>query len=493
MRIILNKVLECSKTFLIVLLLFLFPSVNYSQTWWHSYKNPGETCQRGFDICQLSNEYFYIAGLKGSSFATAKINIIKINKYGNVLWSKFYSDSTVSGISAFACASSSDGGCVLSGYRNDAIPYSMKIDSNGNIIWNKTYENHNLAGSTFEMIRTFDNGYLLCGSFYILKIDSTGNYLWSHTDSVLYGNKGNIYSAIETSDNCFVSLGYSYSSILSPVISKFSQNGNLIWQKTFYNYGADVFVYKIKKLTNCFLLMGESEFEDPLLGKNYKYYFSKIDTAGNDISRHSGFDSTGKIEDFGNGLNVIDDNRFIFTSMDYSSINDSVTYTVFKIVDSNGIIKYKNIITDSNFRGGYEPRALLPLNTGHIMCSGLTHQNPTSYGAVFMARMDTTLYINPTAITIASNEIPKYFSLSQNYPNPFNPETRINFSIPKAGFVTLKIYDMLGRETATLVNEFKNAGNYITEFNASGLPSGVYYCKMISGDFSDVKKMVVVK
>ncbi|MBM4159240.1 MAG: T9SS type A sorting domain-containing protein, partial [Ignavibacteria bacterium] len=98
----------------------------------------------------------------------------------------------------------------------------------------------------------------------------------------------------------------------------------------------------------------------------------------------------------------------------------------------------------------------------------------------------------PNAITNA-NEIPTTYSLSQNYPNPFNPVTKINFAIPKQGFVSLKVFDILGREVANLVNEVKSPGNYVLDFNASHLASGVYYYKLESADFTDIKKMVLIK
>ena len=85
------------------------------------------------------------------------------------------------------------------------------------------------------------------------------------------------------------------------------------------------------------------------------------------------------------------------------------------------------------------------------------------------------------------------FSLSQNYPNPFNPSTKISYSIKEEGLVTLKVYDILGTEITTLVNENKPAGNYEAEFDASQLPSGMYIYKLQSGSFSDVKKMLLTK
>ena len=90
-------------------------------------------------------------------------------------------------------------------------------------------------------------------------------------------------------------------------------------------------------------------------------------------------------------------------------------------------------------------------------------------------------------------EIPIKYDLSQNYPNPFNPSTKINFTIPKTGLVTLKVYDILGKEIATLVNEVKNTGSYIVEFNGSNLSSGTYFYRMQAGDFVSIKKMMFIK
>jgi photosystem II stability/assembly factor-like uncharacterized protein len=85
------------------------------------------------------------------------------------------------------------------------------------------------------------------------------------------------------------------------------------------------------------------------------------------------------------------------------------------------------------------------------------------------------------------------YKLEQNYPNPFNPTTVINYSIPKERFVTIKVYDILGREIKTLVNEEKIAGNYSVQFNGSNLASGIYYYRMQAGDFVQTKKLVLLK
>lgn len=85
------------------------------------------------------------------------------------------------------------------------------------------------------------------------------------------------------------------------------------------------------------------------------------------------------------------------------------------------------------------------------------------------------------------------YALEQNYPNPFNPTTTISYALPQDGIVTIKIYDALGREVQTLVNEFKLTGRYTAEFDASRLASGIYVYKLVSGEYSAVKKMLLVK
>jgi len=100
---------------------------------------------------------------------------------------------------------------------------------------------------------------------------------------------------------------------------------------------------------------------------------------------------------------------------------------------------------------------------------------------------------NVTGISNIGGEVPVDYTLGQNYPNPFNPETNINFTIPKSGNVTLKIYDVSGKEVSTLVNEVKNAGNYIVGFNAASLPSGAYFYRLETNGFSATKKMMLIK
>lgn len=129
--------------------------------------------------------------------------------------------------------------------------------------------------------------------------------------------------------------------------------------------------------------------------------------------------------------------------------------------------------------------------------TGFAHIRLKLYNAANTAQFveeDFYVMANITGIENISSIADK-FALSQNYPNPFNPTTKINFSIPKNDFVTLKVYDILGNEVANIVNQNLTTGQYTVDFNSSqfNLSSGVFYYKLVTGSFVEVKKMMLVK
>jgi len=104
------------------------------------------------------------------------------------------------------------------------------------------------------------------------------------------------------------------------------------------------------------------------------------------------------------------------------------------------------------------------------------------HGGIVISVDDNDLRINPTG-----------FKLEQNYPNPFNPTTSLQYTIDSRQFVTLKVFDLLGREVATLVNEEKPSGEYEVEFDGTNLPSGIYFYRLKAGQYSETRKMVLLK
>jgi len=140
--------------------------------------------------------------------------------------------------------------------------------------------------------------------------------------------------------------------------------------------------------------------------------------------------------------------------------------------------------------GSFMSGIYTPVRAGHRYSTDscfTSAQGPLGAGAYAYTGCDGTL------TGIGNYETPLTYELSQNFPNPFNPVTRISFALPKQGFVTLKVYDVLGKEVATLVNEMKNQGSYSVDFNASNFSSGVYFYKIETNGFSDIKKMMMIK
>jgi hypothetical protein len=98
-----------------------------------------------------------------------------------------------------------------------------------------------------------------------------------------------------------------------------------------------------------------------------------------------------------------------------------------------------------------------------------------------------------TGIAEELSIIPDKYELFQNYPNPFNPTTIMKYQIPELSFVTLKVYDVLGSEIVTFVSEEKSIGSYEVEFDATSLPSGIYFYKLQTPNFTQTKKMILLK
>ncbi len=129
--------------------------------------------------------------------------------------------------------------------------------------------------------------------------------------------------------------------------------------------------------------------------------------------------------------------------------------------------------------------------SNHISQSTAISLNYSADGVIDLIQYDDNIpVITPN---IEDYLIPKSYDLSQNYPNPFNPSTTIEYSIPKDANVSIKIYDVLGKEVATLVNDQKSAGTYIINWNASNFSSGLYFYRINAGEFTQTRKMFLVK
>jgi hypothetical protein len=119
-------------------------------------------------------------------------------------------------------------------------------------------------------------------------------------------------------------------------------------------------------------------------------------------------------------------------------------------------------------------------------------------GKIIASDRQTGLYVIKTDSVLTggnnnNNNIPKNYTLKQNYPNPFNPVTKIEYSLPQNSYITLKVYNILGKEVATLADKYERAGNHVVTYDAANLASGIYFYTLKSGDFTQTKKMTLIK
>ncbi len=210
-------------------------------------------------------------------------------------------------------------------------------------------------------------------------------------------------------------------------------------------------------------------------------------------------DTSKRVTLIGNGCSTV-----IADTSNLSSVFNTITYAVNyaqthpgKFYSANIMFNIRNLNTTVISKIGQLLTLLQPYFTaGKLVWKTLTEKYNT-YNTFYHNSQNTLLCLDVPAEVKASyeNSVPAEIKLYQNYPNPFNPSTIINYELKITNYVKLKIYDMMGKEVALLVNENQNAGSHMVEFNSAdlNLSSGMYYYSLEAGDFKEVKKMVLMK
>jgi len=216
-------------------------------------------------------------------------------------------------------------------------------------------------------------------------------------------------------------------------------------------------------------------------------YFLRIDTPTANVYRY---------ESYPNPHDVLLDS--LRAEVGESYISEGWINTECKEVDTSIVFGIPTIV--KHFHANYIPGAEISLAYGLGRIELLTYQDNSCYPVLdylytdlVYAKINGKEYGAYTSVVEQSKSGPLKFELRQNYPNPFNPSTTMQYEIPNSGLVTIKVYDVLGREVKTLVNQYQNTGSHEANFNAGNLSSGVYFYQLRAGDFVSTKKMILVK
>jgi hypothetical protein len=480
-----------------------YTTVKYSSTgqqlWRVNYGSP--ECFNGFtngiDIDASNN--LYITG--ESNF---KITTVKYDENGNQLWVRTYieggSDSRGSAIDLEV----EDGFIyVIGSFGEPSDMITIKYDQSGNLVWARKFDGLGTEGEVAYKI-SFDgndNIYIAGKSFinvnisqfYLLKYKSSGVFQWSRTHQcggLISGSPKVSYSP----DGGVVLAGGSDMGINNKdiFVAKYSSSGEMLWETTVNgnsNLDDDVNSIRLDPSSNIYVL---GSIENT--ATRMDLFIAKYGPDGNSIwSRLYNSESNGM--EFGKKL-ILDNFGNLFAA-GYSDLLLGSGYDYLMLMYSNeGILKWS-----SRYNGPDNNTDVINAisldNNQNLFVSGFSSGGSTEFDFATI-KFNHLIGINPI-----SSEIPSSFSLSQNYPNPFNPVTKIRFQIPllrgvdaeggRGVYTKLSIFDILGREITTLVNEQLKPGSYEVEWDASAFPSGVYFYRLQSGTFIQTLKMILIK
>jgi hypothetical protein len=456
------------------------------------------------DITVDNSGNVYVIGTSSRELTKSDAVLIKYNPNGTQLWvkrSNFFNHNFGDNCSGTSVAVSPNGSSVY-------IAYDMKIFN---------FQGQNYIGS--YIIKYSSAGDSLGYNGALTTENSVANL--SITDLALDANE-NLYSSYNY-DNDIWLVKYSPSLI------------NSLWTAVYdgdsSEYGVEM---KMAPDGHCVVLCRSFK-----INQGYDYVTLKFGRDNGQLLWEKRFNNPqASLADQPNSLTIDESNNVIVTGSSMSTNNDNDILTI-KYNASGGVVWEKRYNGSGN--GNDQGRSVITDNAGNVYVAGFYYRNgqgghdfmtlkysasgvldwaadyaltsmndqPASIGIDNNGNLYITgrilrflntdedvaviKYASTVGIQQISGEIPSWYELQQNYPNPFNPITNIKFSIPKAGSVKLVVFDISGREVAKLVNEQLSAGIYNFDLNTSHLSSGVYFYKLFTNEFTEVKKMILVK
>ena len=416
---------------------------------------------------------------------------IKYDSNGVQQWVRYFDGPVHGNDQARKIAVDNNGNIYVFGfstiYGTSSFAYTtIKYSTDGNIVWIKTFGIPNIGTEVEDMKVDNDcNVYVTGMSMYhavTVKYDSSGNLLWSNE----YPRNGNGITwakSLALDKNCNVCVaGYTEQGTITSsdfFVIKYSSSGLTEWVRTYNNDSTQYSTYMANSVgvdsTGSVYVSGVYKSYQ---GAPTKLLTIKYSDSGELIWFHKESDTLGGQ----NSWFTLDHLGNVYSVASYSSVYPLSNVMMIKY-DSSGRKLWTQSYIDT-----FSTTSFIKVDEKlNIYLTG-SRGTYTNGNNAF-----TVKYNQLTGIKTSSSSIPVNFKLYQNYPNPFNPATKIEYSIPQNGNVLLKVYDMLGREVAVLVNEYKNAGYYTVNFDGSKLSSGVYIYKLQSGQYSDMKKMVLIK
>jgi hypothetical protein len=418
----------------------------------------GDATDAGRYVVQTPDEGYLLCGLHVTVEEDVRsLWLVRTDETGDTLWTRTYDVGDDDDLGQ-EIKPTSDGGYIVGGWAGSTIPWDydvllLKLDANGDSLWSRQYGD-GLWNFCQSVEQTSDGGYILTGltngrndiyDIWLLKTDANGDTLWTRT----YGGSGDdrAFSVFETTDGNYIIGGHTDS---------------------FGSGGYDFYALKVVGDSDVFARCGVLT---PVLcrGKNFYFQLNVFNATGGNVSGTLNFRGyTGYDCDPLNTLVTIPRSKTYVPGWTTESY-------FFKV--PNAVVPGQYSASVDGTLGGVEVSCCM--NVDILDCSPWRTGTNTEWGLVEVHRGEAAL---PTVTT-----------LHQNYPNPFNASTTISFSLAEHGNVSLKVYDLGGHLVASLVNGQMRPGEHVMSWDASEVSSGVYFYRLTAGDYSEAKRMMLVK
>lgn len=479
-----------------------FATIKYSssgtQLWEVNYNNAdanGDDEAVSIDVDASGNSY--VTGYSTGSGTFKDFLTIKYSPAGEMLWASRYNGKGNDDDVPSSIKVSSAGSVYVTGYGVGSFTsedyVTIKYTSAGNQQWVSVYNNDSADNIDIALSMVLDisgNVYVTGYSYGLknedyatIKYNSNGTEQWVarfNGNSDMYDIANGI--AIDLSGNVYVT-GFSYDSVSAENYAtiKYNSSGVQQWISIFNGSANDFDITSgiaVDNSGNVYVTgysYNNSTSED--------YATVKYNSSGSQqwVSLYNG---EGNDFDIAVSLKLDNQDNVYVTGYSYGgeSVEDFVT-----IKYSNSGTELWKQVFNGNSNGSDIASALAVDASGNVYTSGYSYNTSSEYDFI------TIKYSPSVGITEFNVSSPEKFILNQNFPNPFNPGTVISYHLSNADYVTLKIYDLLGKEVASLVNERQSAGIHSVNFKGSSLTSGTYIYKLTAGGISETKRMMLLK
>jgi len=508
--------------------------------WATVYNGPGNNIDIALSMTVDSFGNVYVTGYSSDEISADYVTI-KYNSSGDSIWTAKYSGSEYSNDKAFSIAVDGSANVYVTGksslYNGPSDYATIKYNSAGIQQWAARYNGPGISSEDKARSIAVDNS----GNVYVtgesmfngvttIKYNSEGEQQWVK----IHGNVYDLVSSISLDDSGNVYITGTSIDITGMTSDfktiKYNASGVQLWDARYNGQGNGSDIASSISLDNSgnIYVTGASYGG---AGISFDYATIKYNTSGEQLwaARYNGtenkYDMPSSVisDDFGNvyvtGASDSGAGYSNFTTIKYNSSGETEWIETFNNAEGNSItvdisgnvyvtgVSHVNeadydFLTIKYDSSGIQKWSKLYSGIGNstdiansiaIDVSGNVYVVGGSTGKWTNCDYTTIKYSQSVGIAQITANIPDVITLSQNYPNPFNPVTNLEFGISDLGFVTLKVYNVLGKEVVTLVNEKLSPGEYKVEFDGSGLPSGVYFYRLVAGEFTDTKRMMLVK